>query len=71
METGCRSIEDQINESRKSLDGRLKADYERALRDEISFKTALEQAKAEAAQQNQAAIQYSILKQEVETNKQM
>ena len=65
------AIEEQINDSRKSLDGRLKADYERALRDEISFKTALDQAKAEAAQQNQAAIQYSILKQEVETNKQM
>src|SRR6185503_7944530 len=62
------AIEEQINDSRKSLDGRLKADYERALRDELSFKTALEQAKAEAAQQNQAAIQYSILKQEVETN---
>ena len=65
------AIEEQINDSRKSLDGRLKADYERALRDESSFKTALERAKAEAAQQNQAAIQYSILKQEVETNKQM
>src|ERR1044072_4282775 len=65
------AIEEQINESRRSLDGRLKADYERALRDEMSFKAALEQAKAEAAQQNQAAIQYSILKQDVETNKQM
>ncbi|HST23538.1 MAG TPA: polysaccharide biosynthesis tyrosine autokinase [Blastocatellia bacterium] len=65
------AIEEQINDSRKSLDGRLKADYERALRDESSFKAALEQAKAEAAQQNQAAIQYSILKQDVETNKQM
>jgi polysaccharide biosynthesis transport protein len=65
------AIQQQIDDSRKSLEGRLKADYERAVRDEASFKSALEQARAEAAQQNQASIQFNILKQEVETNKQM
>jgi capsular exopolysaccharide synthesis family protein len=62
------AIQQQINESRTSLEEKLRADYERAVRDEASLKTALEQAKAEAAQQNQAAIQYNILKQEVDTN---
>ena len=65
------AIQQQIDDSRKALEGKLKADYERALRDEGSFKSALEQARSEAAQQNQAAIQFNILKQEVETNKQM
>lgn len=62
------AIQQQIDESRTSLEERLRADYERAVRDETSLKMALEQAKAEASQQNQAAIQYNILRQEVETN---
>ncbi len=63
------AIEAQINAGRGALEERLKADYERAVRDEGSLKAALEQAKGEAAQQNQAAIQFNILKQDVETAK--
>ena len=59
----------QISESRAALEEKLKADYERALRDEASLQAALNLAKTEAAQQNQAAIQFNILKQEVETTK--
>jgi capsular exopolysaccharide synthesis family protein len=63
------AIQEQINGSRGALEEKLKADYERAVRDEASLKGALEQAKSEAAQQNQAAIKFNILKQDVETAK--
>lgn len=59
----------QLESSRKALEDKLKAEYELALRDEKSLKIALGQAKGEAVQQNQDAIQYSILKQEVDTAK--
>ncbi|MGE0105155.1 MAG: GumC family protein [Blastocatellales bacterium] len=64
-----KSLEDQINEARGTLSDKLKADYERAIRDERSIKSALDRAKSEAVQQNQAAIQFSILKQDVDTAK--
>ncbi len=60
-------IQEQIEESRKALEDKMKSDYERAERDEKSLKAALAQAKGEAVQQDQAAIQYSILKQDVDT----
>jgi succinoglycan biosynthesis transport protein ExoP len=65
------AIQQQVDQSRYRLEDKLKADYERAVRDEASLKAALERAKAEAAQQNQAAIQYSLIKQDVETAKQL
>ncbi len=61
----------QLESSRKALEDKLKAEYELALRDEKSLKVALGQAKGEAVQQNQDAIQYNILKQEVDTAKAM
>ncbi|HSO75364.1 MAG TPA: polysaccharide biosynthesis tyrosine autokinase, partial [Blastocatellia bacterium] len=63
------AIKGQIDDSRKSLEERLKNDYERAVRDEGMLKAALVQAKGEAIQQNQDAIQFNILKQDVDTNK--
>jgi len=64
-----KSLEDQISEARGTLSDKLKADFERAIRDERSIKSALDRAKSEAVQQNQAAIQFSILKQDVDTAK--
>jgi capsular exopolysaccharide synthesis family protein len=61
------SIQRQVDESKGSLQDKLKADYERAARDELSLGAALEIAKNEAAQQNQASIQFNILKKNVET----
>lgn len=63
------AIEQQVTESRGGLELKLKADYERSVRDEASMRAALDRAKAEASQQNRAFIEYNILKQEVETNK--
>jgi polysaccharide biosynthesis transport protein len=62
-------IQEQIDASRKTLEDKLKADFERAVRDEQSLKASLNQAKGEAVQQNQDAIQFNMLKQEVDTNK--
>lgn len=61
------AVQAQIEASRKDLEDKLKVEYERALQDEQSFKTALGTIKAEAVQENQAAIQYNILKQDVDT----
>jgi polysaccharide biosynthesis transport protein len=63
------SIRDHIAASSHMLEEKLKADYERALRDEQSLTAALAAAKTEAAQENQRSIQYSILKQDVDTTK--
>lgn len=60
-------VQEQLQSSRTGLEEKLKGDYERAVRDDRTLRTALEQAKAEAVQQDQASIQYSILKQDVET----
>jgi capsular exopolysaccharide synthesis family protein len=62
-------LQSLISTGTKSLEDRLKADYERAAREENLIKDSLEKAKAEAIQQNQAAIQYNILRQNVETAK--
>ncbi|HWC77876.1 MAG TPA: polysaccharide biosynthesis tyrosine autokinase [Blastocatellia bacterium] len=62
-------LEMQIRGSRKSLEEKLKAEYDRAARDEQTLKGALERAKSEAVNQNQASIQFSILKQNVDTAK--
>jgi capsular exopolysaccharide synthesis family protein len=61
------TIQKQIDDSKTSLEEKLKADYERAARDEASLNGALAIAKDEAAQQNQASIQFNILKKNVET----
>jgi len=63
------AIEKQVNDSRSTLEEKLKADYERAVRDEHALRQAFERAKSAAVQQNQAAIRFSILRQEVETAK--
>jgi len=63
------AIKGQIAESGKSLEEKVKNEYERAVRDEDMLKAALGQAKGEAIQQNQDAIQYNLLKGDVDTNK--
>jgi capsular exopolysaccharide synthesis family protein len=63
------AIQTQIDNSRVNLEEKLRADYERSVRDEASLKAALERAKGEAVQQNQAAIQLNVLEQKVATAK--
>jgi len=64
-----RELQTLITGNVKNLEEKLRADYERAARDEGLIKQSLERAKSEAAQQNQASIQFNILKQNVETTK--
>lgn len=60
-------VQNQIDASRKELESKLKIEYERAAQDERAFKAALIATKGEAVQENQASIQYNILKQDVDT----
>ncbi|HKX28133.1 MAG TPA: polysaccharide biosynthesis tyrosine autokinase [Blastocatellia bacterium] len=63
------AVKEQLDGGRKALNEKLRTEYEHAVRDEQSLKEALVKAKAEAVDENQAAIQYNIMKQEVETAK--
>jgi capsular exopolysaccharide synthesis family protein len=64
-----KELEGLIADSTKNLGERLKAEAERARSEEKLLKDSFEDAKAEALQQNQAAIKFNILKQNVETTK--
>lgn len=61
------SVQSQINATRSNLEQKLKLDYERAVEDEASLNAALQRSKSDAAQENQATIQYNILKQDLDT----
>ncbi|PYT10181.1 MAG: hypothetical protein DMF60_00895 [Acidobacteria bacterium] len=61
----------QLESSRKSLEDKLKGEYALAVRDEQSLKTALAGAKGEAVTQNQANIEFSMLKTDLDTAKSM
>ncbi len=65
------TLKAQVKDTRGTLADKLKADYERAVRDELSLKNALAIAKSEAVEQNQNSIQFDILKREVDTAKQL
>jgi capsular exopolysaccharide synthesis family protein len=69
MRNQIMELEGLIAESTKNLEGRLKADFERAGREEKLLKDSFETAKTEAVQQNQASIKFNILKQNVDTTK--
>jgi succinoglycan biosynthesis transport protein ExoP len=60
-------VQAQIDAGRRSLETKLRIEYERALQDEQSFKAALVVTKGEAVRENQTSIQYNILKQDVDT----
>lgn len=62
-------LELMIAESSKTLAEKLRADYERAVREESLIKESLGKAKVEAIRQNQDIIQFNILKQNVDTAK--
>jgi polysaccharide biosynthesis transport protein len=63
------ALRGQLEAGRRELEETLKLDYERAVSDERALKAALEGAKGEAVHENQAAIAYNILLQDVTTAK--
>lgn len=62
-----KELDSLVLASTKQLAERLRADYERAVRDEALIRESLQQARNEAIQQNQAAIQLNVLKQNSDT----
>lgn len=63
------TVERQIQSNVGTLESKLKAEYEKALREETQLKAILERSKTEATQQNRAEIEYNMLKQEVDTQR--
>jgi len=54
-----------------SIGRKVKADYDTALQREKMLRAALDQQKQQANQLNESAIEYNILKRDVETNRQL
>jgi polysaccharide biosynthesis transport protein len=63
------SIQKQIDSYGRTMEEKLRIDYERAVRDEKSLKAAMAAARQNGAQENAETIQFGILQQEVETSK--
>lgn len=55
----------QVQTSRTKLEAKIKADYEKAVREEQSFKELAESSKGTAATQNKEQIEFNMLKQDV------
>ncbi|MEP7343525.1 MAG: polysaccharide biosynthesis tyrosine autokinase [Acidobacteriota bacterium] len=71
VEQKIKVLQAQIGENTQTLKEKLAADYQRAVRDEREFNKALDAAKSEAVQQNQAAISVGTLQAEYDTAKSM
>ena len=67
IEQKIKVLKDQLKDNQRTLEDKLKADYDRAVRDEALIRESLEQASNEAIQQNQAAIELNVLKQNSDT----
>ncbi|MBX3276989.1 MAG: polysaccharide biosynthesis tyrosine autokinase [Acidobacteria bacterium] len=63
------TLKKQHDEGRALLESRLKAEYDRAAREQRAIRDAFERAKGEAVAQNSAVIQYGMLKQKVDIAK--
>ncbi len=69
------SLEKQLDETRGSakstLTKNLETNYRKALNREQTLRASFNKQRGETVAQNQAAINYNILKQEIETNKEL
>ncbi len=64
-----REVESQIQAETKKTAARLRDQYQAALQRENLLRSALEQQKQEANKLNESAIEYSLLKRDVDTNR--
>ncbi|MEO6726102.1 MAG: polysaccharide biosynthesis tyrosine autokinase, partial [Blastocatellia bacterium] len=71
VEQKIKVLQTQIAQNTGTLEEKLSADYQRAVRDERELEKALVTAKGEAVKQNQAAISVSTLQAEYDTAKGM
>ena len=71
LNSQIKEIDQQIQAEMKKLLGKVRGDYTAALQRENMLHDALEKQKQEANKLNESAIEYSILKRDVETNRQL
>jgi len=64
-------VQSSIQTETKRIGGRLDGDYQTAMQREQLLHQALEKQKVEANRLNERAIQYSLLKRDLETNQQL
>jgi len=69
MNSQLRELESQIQSELKKVVARLRDDYLASLQREAMLRTALEKQKQEANKLNESAIEYSLLKRDVDTNR--
>lgn len=66
-----KEIDAEIKSEMKKIVGRIRGQYLTALQHENMLRDALEKQKQEANKLNESAIEYSLLKRDVETNRQL
>ncbi len=71
MNNQLQQIQATVRNEIDKLSGRIKADYQAAAQRESLLRAALEGQKQEANKLNESAIEYSLLKRDVETNRQL
>ncbi len=64
-----KQLEDTRGSAKKIINTNLESNYRKALDREKTLRESFSKQRAETVAQNQAAINYNILKQEIETNK--
>lgn len=64
-------VQANIHTEIDKLSGRIKSDYQAAAQRESMLRAALESQKQEANKLNESAIEYSLLKRDLETNRQL
>ncbi|HEX9544117.1 MAG TPA: exopolysaccharide transport family protein, partial [Pyrinomonadaceae bacterium] len=64
-----KQLEDTRNSAKKIINTNLESNYRKTLDRENTLRASFSKQRAETVAQNQAAINYNILKQEIETNK--
>lgn len=67
VEQRIKTLQTQISENQRSMEDKLKGDYERSVHAEAELKRSLESAKTETVQQNQAGIRFATLQAELDT----
>jgi len=66
-----REIDTQLQSEMKKIASRVRGQYTTALRRESMLRDALERQKQQANKLNESAIEYSLLKRDLETNRQL
>ena len=71
LNSQLKEIESQIQSEMKKIASKVRGQYMTALQRETMLHDALEKQKQEANKLNESAIEYSLLKRDVETNRQL